>query len=202
MTRTKLPVPARASHRRATARLGRQPSSGGMERRDASGQPDRRKRAHQRLRRAHQLQVHACRRGAALRAHGAALSGVPERRRAHDERRERAMHGARVRGGGPAVQVRDPETDGNQEEPHDGGSVLGMPGLSGPREPGMRTEPAANSRTRRRRSARAVVNGRAPRPGVSDQKGSVRTFRPPSPGRLTAQTPRCGRSAGPWPPPR
>ena len=78
--------------------------------------------------------------GAAPCAHGTALPHVRERRRAQDGRRERAMHGTRVRRGGSAMQVRDPEADGDQEKPRDGGRVLGMPGLSGTREPGMRMD--------------------------------------------------------------
>ena len=155
-----------------------------------------------RLRRLHELPVHGRCRGDPVRAHGAALSGVRERRRAQDERHERTMHGTRMRGGDPALQMRDPEADGDQEEPHDGGSILGMPGLSGPREPGMRTDSATGSRTRRRSSARTVVNGRAPRPWRSDQEGSVRTFRPPPPGRLTAQALPSAGWAGPGPRPQ
>ena len=73
-----------------------------------------------RLRRLHQLQVLGRRRGGALRTHGTALSHVRDRRRAQDGRRERAMHRAGVRRGDPALQVRDPEADGDQEKPHDG----------------------------------------------------------------------------------
>ena len=53
---------------------------------------------------------------------------------------KRTMHGTRMRGGGPALPMRDPEAYGDQEEPHEGGNILGMPGLSGSREHGTRTD--------------------------------------------------------------
>ena len=70
-----------------------------------------------------------------MRTHGTALSDVRERRRAQDGRRERAMHGTRVRCIGPALQVRDPETDGDQEKPHDGGAFWGCQDYRAPESP-------------------------------------------------------------------
>ena len=64
-----------------------------------------------------------------------------------DEGLELPRVGERMRRTDPALQVRDPEADGDQEKPQDGGSVLGMAGGD--------------------RAHRTVVNGRAPRPSLS-----------------------------------
>ena len=86
------------------------------------------------------LQVRRCYRYTALRAHGAALSRMRERCRTQDEQHKRMILGAHLRGDSSTLRVRDPKADGDWEEPQDRGSVLGMPGLSGFQQPGVRTD--------------------------------------------------------------
>ena len=86
------------------------------------------------------LQVRRCYGYTALRARGAALSRMRERCRMRDEQHKRIILGARLRGDGLTLRVRDPQADDDQEEPQDRGSVLGMPGLSGFQQPGVRTD--------------------------------------------------------------